>query len=132
MAQWPQQRDCKTVLPCENSNDSYGQNVFYEEMDDSSDSDSQGDGKSQKSKKRVPKCARCKNHGISAKVKDHKDMCPMRYCFCHRCNATSVRQREMKKQTALRRQLARFKKVSCFFFFISFILLDDWVDDEYF
>ncbi|XP_014205771.1 protein doublesex-like [Copidosoma floridanum] len=110
MAEWAQ-RGRPAVPSDNNSNDGYNNPaVFYDELD-SSDNESIGDGK-QKSKKRVPKCARCKNHGIPAKVKDHKDVCPQRFCLCNKCIATSVRQREMKKQTAIRRKLVRYKKLT--------------------
>lgn len=41
-------------------------------------------------KHKAPKCARCRNHGISATKKGHKT-CPFLHCPCHRCRLNDRR-----------------------------------------
>lgn len=41
-------------------------------------------------KHKAPKCARCRNHGISATKKGHKS-CPFLHCPCHRCRLNDRR-----------------------------------------
>jgi len=42
---------------------------------------------------RIPKCAKCRNHGITAPLKSHKRECLFNNCTCDKCSLVFERKR---------------------------------------
>ena len=59
---------------------------------------------------RVPKCARCRCHGINCELKGHKEKCQFKDCQCRSCLLVVERQKITATRVALLRHQRKLDK----------------------